>query len=309
MLIQVEQLTKDYTSYSLKGRQAFRALDNVSLNIQAGSIFGLLGQNGAGKTTLIKLLMGLAYKKSGNILIFGKEPDTDIRKRIGYLPENPSFPAHLNGGDILQLYGKLSGLTGSVLEKKIQDTTAMLAINDALNKVVTAYSKGMKQRLGLAQAMLHDPELLILDEPTDGVDPLGRKSIREVLTFLKEAGKTIFINSHILSEVEMISDRVAILGKGKLLQEGSVAAMVRSDIEYSILLENSLERLDDALSAEFPELKLANPITLECQIKDSGELNRLLSRLIALNYTILEVHRKKVNLEDVYVKLMQESIK
>lgn len=309
MLIQVEQLTKDYTNFSMKGRQAFRALDNVSLNIQAGSIFGLLGQNGAGKTTLIKLLMGLAHKNSGNIQIFGKEPDTDTRKRIGYLPENPSFPTHLNGGDILRLYGKLSGLTGSVLEKKIQDTTAMLAINDALNKVVTAYSKGMKQRLGLAQAMLHDPELLILDEPTDGVDPLGRKSIREVLTLLKESGKTIFINSHILSEVEMISDRVAILGKGKLLQEGSVAAMVRSDIEYSILLENSLERLDDALSAEFPELKLVNPITLECQVKDSCELNRLLSRLIALNYTILEVHRKKVNLEDVYVKLMQESVK
>ena len=167
------------------------------MNVSSGSIFGLLGPNGAGKTTLIKLLLGITFPTFGDGKIFGEDiKNYKTKQQIGYLPESHKYPPYLTGGGVLNFFGKLSGLNGNLLDKRIDELLELVNMNGLKNRKVKGYSKGEMQRLGLAQALINDPELIFLDEPTDGVDPIGRKEIRDILVSLKEQGKTIFLNSH-----------------------------------------------------------------------------------------------------------------
>lgn len=226
--------TQNLTRHFNRGR--VKALQNVSLTVTPGKIFGLLGPNGAGKTTFIKILLGLQRADSGNATMFGiSAANPEARTRVGYLPENHRFPEFLSGAALLDYCGRLSGMKDKAERLKraelLLKRVKMWEWRDTRTK---KYSKGMLQRLGIAQALLHDPELIILDEPTDGVDPIGRKEIRDLLVELKAQGKTVFINSHLLSEVEMICDEVAILNKGMLLRQGTVQELTISDQRYRL---------------------------------------------------------------------------
>jgi ABC-2 type transport system ATP-binding protein len=219
--IDTSGLTKVYRSRWT--RREVRAVDGISLRVPRGTIFGLLGPNGAGKTTFVKLLLSAVHPTQGSALIFGRNArEPESRRPIGYLPENHRFPTYFTGAGMLDFYASLSGLDGAQRKKLIPEMLELVGLEQWGGVRVGKYSKGMLQRVGLAQALIHSPSLLILDEPTDGVDPVGRRHIREILTRLEEQGVTIFINSHLLVEVELFCREVAIVDKGKVALSGKM---------------------------------------------------------------------------------------
>ncbi|HEX9615372.1 MAG TPA: ABC transporter ATP-binding protein, partial [Bacteroidota bacterium] len=235
-IVQSENLTKTYTT-GLFRKTPVRALENVSISVHEGEIFGLLGPNGAGKTTFIKILLSIVFPTGGNATILSHPLGSrTVRRHIGYLPENHRYPSFLTALDTLIHFGRLNGMTNSIIRARALSMLELVGLSQWTSVKIKRFSKGMLQRLGLAQAMLNDPQILFLDEPTDGVDPVGRKEIRDILTSLRAQGKTIFLNSHMLSEVEEISDRVAIMNKGRLLHVGTVSEMTSSQLEYEIRL-------------------------------------------------------------------------
>ena len=221
-VIEIRELTKTYRD-GLFGRREVRALRGVSFRVERGEIFGLLGPNGAGKTTLIKALLGICRKTGGSATVLGHPAGAGAaRKRIGYLPEGHRLPRHLTAHTALDYYGGLSGLSSAEVKRRRGDLLTLVGLKKWGDTNVRKFSKGMQQRLGLAQAMLHDPDLLILDEPTDGVDPVGRADIRRVLGEMKARGKTVFLNSHLLQELELVCDRAAILRDGEVRGLGAL---------------------------------------------------------------------------------------
>lgn len=227
--LEVRALVKDF-AVGLRGLK-LRAVDHVSLLVAPGEIYGLLGPNGSGKSTTIKMLLGLLEPSEGECRIFGvPSGQVEARRDVGYLPESPYFYRHLTGRELVRFYARLCGLGKPRLDPRVSEVLAIVGLSEAADRRVGTYSKGMLQRVGLAQAMVHDPRLLILDEPTAGVDPVGSAAISELILRLKSEGKTILITSHLLGQIEDICDRVAILDKGKLIVEGAVQELVgRSD--------------------------------------------------------------------------------
>ncbi|NNF03422.1 MAG: ABC transporter ATP-binding protein [Rhodothermales bacterium] len=214
-------LSKTYSTRF--GRRRIEALGPTDLDVRRGEVFGILGPNGAGKTTLLKLLLGIVRPTTGSGRILGQPiNDASTRERVGYLPENHRFPPHLTGRQVLDIYGRLGGMTGGAIDAAAPALLERVELAAWADARVGTYSKGMMQRLGIAQALLSGPDLLILDEPTDGVDPVGRRAIRGLLSELRLLGTSVLLNSHILSEVEQICDRVAILRGGKILRTGTV---------------------------------------------------------------------------------------
>jgi len=224
--IRIEGLTKAYKS-GWPGRPPVTALDGLSLDVARGEIFGFLGPNGAGKTTTLKILMGLMRADGGQIEILGAlAGDVEVRKRIGFLPESPYFYDYLTAREFLTFYGELAGLSGMTLHHRVGDLLDSVGLAHGEHRQLRKFSKGMLQRVGLAQAIIHDPELVILDEPMSGLDPLGRKQVRDLILQLREQGKTVFFSSHIIPDVEMICDRVGVVMKGRLLAMGRVDELV-----------------------------------------------------------------------------------
>lgn len=223
-VLEMVDLTKVYKT-SLKGGTL--AVDKVTLAVEEGEIYGLVGPNGSGKTTTLKLLLGLLYPTGGEVFLFGKDPvrNPQIRERVGFLPEGPYFYDFLNGRELLSFYGSLLGLDGKAREKRVEELLEQVGMKEWEKEPLARYSRGMVQRLGLAQALINNPDLVLLDEPTAGLDPLGAKEIRELILNLKGQGKTVFLCSHLLDEVQRICDRVGILHRGKLLQEMEVASL------------------------------------------------------------------------------------
>lgn len=221
-IIRIEELKKSFKS-GWPGRPAVTALDGLSLAVSAGEIYGFLGPNGAGKTTTLKILMGLMKSDSGIVEMFGHAAGTvEIRRRIGFLPESPYFYDYLTAREFLFFYGELAGLDRMVLDARVSELLDLVGLGHAAHRQLRKFSKGMLQRVGLAQAIIHDPELVVLDEPMSGLDPIGRKQVRDLILRLREQGKTVFFSSHIIPDVEMICDRVGIVMKGKLLAAGRV---------------------------------------------------------------------------------------
>lgn len=225
LTVEIENLTKDFPSPFRSKKM--RAVENVSLTIAAGEIYGLIGPNGSGKSTTMKALLGLLAPTSGTCRIFGRDSvRVDSRQEVGYLPENPYFYKHLTGKETLHFYGKLCGLKGKVLRDKTDELLELVSLERARNQKVGTFSKGMLQRIGLAQALIHDPRLLILDEPTAGVDPVGSREIRDLILSLKQAGKTVFLCSHLLEQVQEICDRVGIIFNGEIKREGTLDELI-----------------------------------------------------------------------------------
>jgi len=220
-VIEVQGLIKDHISNFLRKR--FRALDGLSLKVTKGEAYGLLGPNGAGKTTTQKLLLGLLKPTSGDVKVLGYAPgDNRALAKIGFLPENPYFYAYLSAHEFLHFFGELFDMSAATRNKRVQELLQLVNLSEAGNRPIRKFSKGMMQRLGIAQALLNDPELIFLDEPNSGLDPIGRRDIRNIMLMLKEQGKTIFFNSHMLPDVKDICDRVGVLHRGKMVGEGLV---------------------------------------------------------------------------------------
>jgi ABC-2 type transport system ATP-binding protein len=214
------------------------ALKDLTLSVEKGEIFGLLGPNGAGKTTAIKILMGIHFPTSGHAAIMGRPlGDRAVKARIGFLPENPYFYDYLTGNEFLNYYGQLYGMSRSQRKRKVPELLELVGLSHAARLPLRGYSKGMNQRIGLAQSLLNDPDIVFLDEPQSGLDPLGRKEVRDIILQLREQGKTVFFSSHILSDAELICDRVGILLKGQLDKIGTLAELLSARVKtYEVVV-------------------------------------------------------------------------
>lgn len=244
--ISISRLTKDFRVSGSK--MWLRAVDNLSLNIERNSIYGLLGPNGSGKSTTIKMVLGLVQPNSGHCEILGKPSSNPVaRMKVGYLPEAPYFQRFLTGKELLRYFAALSGVAGAQISDRIENLLAKVGLEDAGDRRVGGYSKGMLQRIGLAQALVGDPELLILDEPTAGVDPIGAADIASLILGFKNEGKTVLLCSHLLSQVETVCDHVAIMGKGRLLREGTVEALTKSNDKSSLRVDHVSAQLRESI--------------------------------------------------------------
>jgi ABC-2 type transport system ATP-binding protein len=285
---------------------AVEALKGVSLSVNRGEIFGLLGQNGAGKSTLIKILLGIVRKTDGNATLLGETAGrADIRKRVGYLPEDHQFPQYHTGASLLHFYGQLYGMSRDDRRRKIPEVLETVGIRKRMDYKLRTYSKGMKQRLGIAQAIFHDPDVIFLDEPTDGVDPVGRKELRELFEKLRDEGKTVFVNSHLLGEVELMCDRVAILQRGEMVQIGTVAELTKQEGRYVVGL---------AAGEELPAEELGK-LGLRCHkqgdrweivVENEAEIDRAVRLIGELGLKLRHLVAKKQSLEDVFVEMVDQ---
>lgn len=246
--VEISGLVKDF-SVGLRGVK-LRAVDDLSLRVEPGHVFGLLGPNGSGKSTTIKIILGLLAPTAGQCTVFGV-PGAQVESRldVGYLPESPYFYRHLTGRELVRFYGRICGLTRARLAERVAEVIAWVGLTEAADRRVGTYSKGMLQRIGLAQALVHDPRLVILDEPTAGVDPVGSAAISELILKLKAQGKTVLITSHLLTQIEDICDRVAILDRGRLMVEGAVRDLVGRTERQALVVENLSEGQLDELRA------------------------------------------------------------
>ena len=294
-------------SSSNYGKSKVNALEELSLNVERGKIFGLLGPNGAGKTTLVKILLGITFQSSGSATILGSDPnDYHFKNKVGYLPENHKYPSYLTGYQVLKYFGRLSGKSGIELEKKIDQLLELVKLSKWKKTKIKSYSKGMMQRLGLAQALVNDPELIFLDEPTDGVDPIGRKEIRDLLVELKEREKTIFLNSHLLSEVELITDRVGILNHGKLLREGTVKELTERKEEYEIMIDHfDGENFQSGISNI--QINKQKEGVISVHVSSLTELNIFIDELRRGQILIKEIKPLRTSLEDMFISVIKES--
>jgi ABC-2 type transport system ATP-binding protein len=302
--IESDSLSKVYKSGVFR-RQVVTALSEFSIQVETGQIFSLLGPNGAGKTTFIKMLLSLASPTSGTATVLGSRlPDVRVRQKVGYLPENHRYPGYLTGEQVLRYFGELGGASSGSLPGRITDLLTLVGLSQWRKTKVKRYSKGMMQRLGLAQALINDPEIIFLDEPTDGVDPVGRKEIREILKDLKTRGKTVFLNSHLLSEVELVSDRVAVLDKGRLLKVGTVEELTSTGEAYVIGITGTLPE-PVMLAARAFVMGLSqkgDSVTAEC--RTTAELNRVIDLLRKNNVEITSITRQRSSLEDSFISLI-----
>jgi len=307
--IVVQSLHKTYRDGWLFGRN-IRALRGVSLEVERGTIFGLLGPNGAGKTTLIRVLIGIVRKSEGSAHLLGYPAgDRRGRRRVGYLPETHRIPRHHTANSALEYYGNLSGLRSSEVRRLRDPLLEQVGLKGWGQTPVSKFSKGMQQRLGLAQAMLHEPELLILDEPTDGVDPVGRAEMRTVLRELKARGKTIFINSHLLQEIELVCDRVAIMDKGQVRRSGLISEITdRSNLECDLVVLTSESRARSLLpKIEITHCEALGPerSRLRLKLASQSEVDQVIDRLRAEQVSIHELIRRRVTLEEAFMDILK----
>ena len=302
LVIQTQNLSKTYrTGFWLS--QKIRSLIAIDLDVYQGETFGLLGQNGAGKTTLLKTLLGIVRPTQGKATLLGKPlGDRNVKKRIGYLPENPYFYDYLTGWEILEFTGGLFEIPHSVQKARIPELLELvgLSMKDAKKKQLRRYSKGMLQRIGLAQALINDPELVFLDEPMSGLDPLGRYQMRETILSLKRQGKTIFFNSHILSDVEKVCDRVAILDKGELICEGSMDKLLGDVRAYVVKVKGG--------NPEILQQRLAN-----LHFQDGlwvgvlkGEVQDFIASLRLIQAQLISLTLARPSLEEFFIKQLND---
>jgi ABC-2 type transport system ATP-binding protein len=289
------------TSDLVKLYGTIEALKGVTLEVETGEVFGLLGQNGAGKTTLVKILLGITRATSGKAFLLGEPAGTTaIRKRVGFLPEDHLFPDYHTGYSLLDFYGTLLGLSRKERSQRIREMLGLVGLVGRMHYKIRTYSKGMKQRLGIAQAMLHNPTVIFLDEPTDGVDPLGRRQIREMLHQLKEAGKTIFVNSHLLGEVELMCDRVAILQRGQLIRMGRIATLTKQSGLFLIGLIPGQDFPVEELAGQGYQIRRSDDLW-EIALTDGQSIDAVVDLLRARQRSIRFLTEKRQTLEDIFL--------
>ncbi|MFP4596619.1 MAG: ATP-binding cassette domain-containing protein [Persicimonas sp.] len=284
-------------------RKKVEAVRSVSFSIRRGEIFGLVGPNGAGKSTTIKMLLGLVRPDRGEIRLFDQRADdVSLRERLGYLPENPMLYEHLNAIELLDFYGGLFGYAKSKRRERAHELLEMVGLGHALDRPVSGFSKGMKQRAGIAQALINDPDLVILDEPQSGLDPVGRREIRDLVLALRRDGKTILFCSHILPDVQDICDRVAIMNRGEISDIGYLHELIGSGVlYYEIYLRNWKQEHAAKLDAELLEAVQVGELT-RLQLAGDADPDRLLARMAELEVRVESFQPHKESLEDVFVR-------
>ena len=305
-VIEIQNLVKDYEVGFLRKRRV-RALDDLSVTVNQGEIFGFLGANGAGKTTTLKLLMRLIFPTAGSARILGHDiADVSMHSRIGYLPENPYFYDYLTALEFLNFCGQIFGYSQSARNARAKELLARVNLNESKwNTQLRKFSKGMLQRVGLAQALVNDPEVVFLDEPMSGLDPLGRREVRDLIAALRQEGKTVFMCSHILSDIEVLCDRIAILKHGRLAHVGYL-----SELQESASGGSQLEVV--ATGADAARVKLALDDVLSCevsataagvriQVADEKDVDLVIKGLRNAGAKLVSVQPIKQSLEELFL--------
>uniref|UniRef100_A0A7C4U6H9 ABC transporter ATP-binding protein n=1 Tax=candidate division WOR-3 bacterium TaxID=2052148 RepID=A0A7C4U6H9_UNCW3 len=297
-VLDVKNLKKTYRSQFL--RRKIKALDGIDFSVNEGEIFGLLGPNGAGKTTIFKSILGLIKIDEGEIKIFGDKIDMVKRERIGFLPENPYFYRHLTGYEILDFYSSLFKKRRN--KEEIKKLLEKIGLEDSMERRIGTYSKGMLQRIGFAQAIINEPDFIILDEPMTGLDPIWRKEMKEWIIELKREGKTIIFSTHILPDVEEICDTVGIIYKGKILKTGKLSDIlqykkVSFDVMISGIDKKKLEKFGDVFTYDRFEI---------VKIDDDERLQELLKFVLKNKGKIISVEQRKKKLEDYFIEVLNE---
>jgi ABC-2 type transport system ATP-binding protein len=300
--IEINNLEMVYSD--LFGNNKVRALDGISLSVKRGEIFGFLGPNGAGKTTTIHNIMNFIFPTAGDIKVFGlPATNAKCRRKVGFLPELFSFDGYLRGKKLLRYLGMLSGVSGAETEKRGRELLRFFGMEDAIDRKIRTYSKGMTQKIGLAQAMLSDPDLLILDEPTSGMDPIAKKKVREKFLELKNQGKTVFLSSHILSDVQLIADRVAIINKGKLIKVDTVENLLKKSDDTEIIFSLDDSRIETIKSNW--NIKHLGETTWLNLAPDKGQKAVLIAKLSELGADIISITSSRTDLEDIFMQLVE----
>ena len=305
-IVRVDDLIKDVRpGFGLRKK---RILDGISFRVREREIFGFIGPNGAGKTTTLKVLMGLIRPTSGQASILGHDvSEVAFRRQIGFLPEQPYFYDYLTGCELLRFYAKLSGVSPRRREGRVTELLELVGLSEAGTTRLRNYSKGMLQRIGIAQALVHDPQVVFLDEPMSGLDPVGRKEVRDIILRLRTEGKTVFMNTHILSDVEMVCDRVAIIANGKIRYEGAIdeyldAGEPEADLVFANLSAEAAVRLEERFGArlrghgERIELRIAE--------KDASEVLRV---ALDASAEVISVTPHRVSLESIFLSTVNEA--
>ncbi len=293
--IETKQLTKSYRSRTAGN---INVVDHLDLHVEEGEIFGFLGPNGAGKTTTIKMLLGIIYPTSGEGFVLGKEiGDMDVHRLISYLPERPYYYEHMTGPEILKFYGSLFGINDPA---KFQMLLEKVNLHRDVTKTISQYSKGMQQRIGLAQSLINDPKLLFLDEPTGGLDPIAHREIRDLILSFRDEGRTVFISSHELSEVELICDRVAIINRGIIERQGKLTELLkggRIEITAAGIPEGLLRDL------KIPDANLRTlPVGFLLDMPEEADPNGVIDAVRGKGGTIVSIVPRKKRLEDLFVE-------
>lgn len=295
--IKITEVSKTFKTGLLKHK---KAVDNLSLEVPRGEVVGLLGPNGSGKSTTLKMILGFLKPSSGEILVCGESSETKAARRfIGYLPENPRFQKFLKGTEILNYYGKLLGLSGNNLTKRIEFLLELVNLKHAGDERVQGYSKGMTQRLAIAQALLTSPPLLIFDEPMSGLDPLGRIEMRNLINTIHSENRdtTLFFSSHVLEDVETLCNSVALLQKGKLKTYASIDSLISSEEQkYDIILQNLSPELESEVFLDCPPKLLA--IGKSFSVEGADKLSLTLSKLLQSNAKIISISGQRRKLEE-----------
>jgi ABC-2 type transport system ATP-binding protein len=301
-IVQVENLRKVFR-IGFWGRRV-TAVDGLSLEVRRGEVFGFLGPNGAGKTTTLKILMGLIYPSSGVAALLGRPIGDPVAKaNVGFLPEAPYFYDYLTGREFLRFYGHLFGLWGGALEKRVDELLEIVGMTHARDLQLRKFSKGMLQRVGIAQALINDPELIVLDEPMSGLDPIGRKEVRDLILHLKESGKTVMFSSHILHDAEMLCDRVAMIMKGRLVACGPVSELIAQGTTHEV--EMVIDRLlPEALERIRP---LAGKVVLQGErvmvvLASQQAVDQALDVIHATKAKLVALTPHKASLEDLFIR-------
>lgn len=311
-VIEIEGLTKDYEKGFLK-KKKIRALEGLDLKVEPGQIFGFLGGNGAGKTTTIKILMGLIFPTGGSAKILGADiSDVRVHSRIGYCPENPYFYDYLKASELMDYFGRLFGLDAAKRKAVTEELLTKVGLEEKnWNRQLRKFSKGMLQRVGIAQSLVNDPELVVLDEPMSGLDPVGRREIRELIAGLRQSGKTVFMSSHILSDIEALCDNVAILREGKLVAKGRLDELLASEDDERIF-EISANGVEAVGLIRIPELVSGAVVTetpsgASIQVAGDEHLATVLAEIKKAGGNVVSVQPVRQSLEELFVKETAES--
>jgi ABC-2 type transport system ATP-binding protein len=301
--LQTFELTKDY-AFGFWRKRPYRALDGLTLSVEAGEVFGFLGPNGAGKTTTLKLLLQLVFPTSGRAELLGRPAgDTSVKRRIGYLPEHPYFYDHLTAEELLTYFAALFGFPAAERRVRVTRMLDEAGLGAERRLQLRKFSKGMLQRVGIAQALLNDPELVILDEPMSGLDPLGRRDVRALILKLRDRGCTVFFSSHVLSDAEALCSRVAIMAKGRLAAQGKLADILAFQVGGWELVMASLP--DAPVQALAPRVRRITRISdgrYSIELPLELPVERILAELTAAGGTLVSLNPLRETLEDFFVE-------
>ena len=306
-VVRVEGIVKDFRpGFGLRRK---RVLNGISFQVHEGEIFGFVGPNGAGKTTTLKVLMGLIRATAGRASILGCDVrETAFRRHIGFLPENPYFYDYLTGREILTFYARLSGVSRSEVGPRVESLLDWVGLSHAADARLRTYSKGMLQRTGIAQALVHDPDVVFLDEPMSGLDPMGRKEIRDLILRLRSEGKTVFMNTHILSDVEMVCDRVAIIVQGEIRYEGATEAFREAGVRE---VDVVLARLPEALAGELEDRFGADLRGLGERVElrvEEKQVSAVLEASLAAGAEVVSVTPHRTSLESIFLSAVEGAV-